>query len=161
VKSRVAALVAVLVAAAGAGAGAWLLTGDSSPHHPEISVYSHGNLTKVGPYQYCDVLDLDNCQTPATLGNLAVTSADPVQLSVPSTIGRAPWLLSVWYQNPEDTVTAMFRPGSRLAVTIPTVDPARGRLTGVTVQLLTLVRMPHDELVAATHADWSVRMRWD
>lgn len=159
-RARVTALVAVvaLLAAAGAGAGAWLLAGNGGPQYPEISVYSHGQLARVGPYQYCDVLDLHDCQTPGTLGELVLRSGDPVQLSVPSAIGRAPWLLSLWYEDPADTTTTLFRPGSRLAVTIPAVDAARGRLTGITVQLLTLVRLPHDELGAATHADWSVRM---
>ena len=33
-----------------------------------------------------------------------------------------------------------FRPNTKLAVTIPTVDPHRGRLFGIAVQLPTLVR---------------------
>jgi hypothetical protein len=52
----------------------------------------------------------------------------------------------------------MFRPGTRLAVTIPTVDPQRGRLTGIVVQLLTLVVDPSGELRDAAHAEWSVRL---
>lgn len=162
-KSWITVAVAVLtvVAAVGAGVGAWLLAADRGPTHPQISLYSHGNLTRVGPYQYCDALDLNDCQQPATLGELAVDARDPVQLSVAGAISRAPWLLSVWYEDPADTVTALFRPNSRRAVTIPTVDPTRGRLTGVTVQLLTLAPVSRDELVAATHADWSVQMVWD
>jgi hypothetical protein len=52
----------------------------------------------------------------------------------------------------------MFRPGTRLAVTIPPVDPQRGRLTGIVVQLLTLVVDPSGELRDAPHAEWSVRL---
>ena len=37
-------------------------------------------------------------------------------------------------------VVEEFRPDSTLAVTIPTVDPQRGKLTGFAVQLPTLVR---------------------
>lgn len=161
-KTRTTVLIAVVtvVAATGAGVGAWLLAADCSPRHPEISLYSHGNLTRVGPYQYCDVLNLNDCQMPETLGQLPVNARDPVQLSVSSTISRAPWLLSVWYENPQDTITALFRPGSKQAVTIPTVDPSRGHVTGVTVQLLTLVPVSQDQLIAATHADWSVQMVW-
>ena len=40
----------------------------------------------------------------------------------------------------DDDVVEEFRPDTRLAVTIPTVDPQRGRLTGIVVQLPTLVR---------------------
>jgi hypothetical protein len=163
VTARAAVLVVVstVLASAGAGVGAWLLVRDSGAQYPEISVYSHGHLSRVGPYQYCDVLDLNDCHAPETLGELPVNSRDPVQLSVPSAVGRAPWLLSLWYQDPVDTMTALFRPDSRVAVTIPTVDFSRGRLAGITVQLLTLVRLPDGALAEATHADWSVRMVWD
>ena len=42
-------------------------------------------------------------------------------------------------RTPPTPPAPMFRPGTRLAVTIPSVDPQRGRLTGIVVQLLTLV----------------------
>ncbi|HEU4360711.1 MAG TPA: DUF2771 domain-containing protein, partial [Mycobacterium sp.] len=142
---------AVLVAL-GAGWGTFVLVHGHGPGRPEISAYSHGNLIRVSPYEYCDVLDLDDCERSETLGVLPVTARDPVQLSVPNTIGRAPWLLSLWYEDPRDTTTTLFRPGSRLAVTVPTVDPFRGRLTGITVQLLTLVQLPDGEFAEAPHA---------
>jgi hypothetical protein len=81
-----------------------------------------------------------------------------VQLSVPEAISRAPWRLLRVYEDPVNTTTTMFRPGTRLAVTIPTVDPQRGRLTGIVVQLLTLVVDPSGELRDAAHAEWSVRL---
>ena len=56
--------------------------------------------------------------------------------------------------------TTFFRPDSRLAVTIPTVDPQRGRLTGIAVQLMTLVVDQAGELHGAPHAEWSVRTVW-
>jgi hypothetical protein len=61
------------------------------------------------------------------------------------------------YEDPTNTATTFFRPNSRLALTIPTVDPQRGRLTGVVVQLLTLV-VDNGELREAPHAEWSVRL---
>jgi Protein of unknown function (DUF2771) len=67
------------------------------------------------------------------------------------------------YEDPANTTTTMFRPGSRFAVTIPSVDPQRGRLTGIVVQLLTLVvdnsRLNDiTTLRAVPHAEWSVRL---
>lgn len=149
------AVVALL--AVGAGVGTWLLVRRPGPQRPEISVYSHGHLTRVGPYLYCNVLNLDDCQTPQAQGELKVTDRYPVQLSVPEAISRAPWRLLQVYEDPANTATTMFRPGTRLAVTIPTVDPHRGRLTGIVVQLLTLVVDPSGELRDAPHAEWSVR----
>ncbi|WP_408582270.1 DUF2771 domain-containing protein [Mycobacterium ulcerans] len=154
------ALIAVVVLglSASGGVGAWLLARNSGPQRPEISLYSHGHLTRVGPYMYCDVLRLDECQTPQTQGELPVTERYPVQLSVPQAISRAPWRLLQLYDDPTNTTAVIFRPNSRLAVTIPTVDPQRERLTGVVVQLLTLVVDPSGALREAPHAEWSVRV---
>ena len=164
-KRGVVALVAAVVAVAcvGAGVGAWLLVRRPGPQQPEISAYSHGHLTRVGPYLYCDVLNLNDCQTPQTQGELPFNARYPVQLSVPDAIARAPWRLLQVYEDPANTATTMFRPGPRFAVTIPSVDPERGRLTGIVVQLLTLVvddSQPNDIMTvrAVQHAEWSVRL---
>ena len=162
-KRGVVTLVAALVglACVGAGVGTWLLVRRTGPQQPEISAYSHGHLTRVGPYLYCDVLNLNDCQTPQTQGELPFNEHYPVQLSVPEAIARAPWRLLQVYEDPANTATTMFRPGSRLAVTIP--DPQRGRLTGIVVQLLTLVvddGQVNDisTIRAVPHAEWSVRL---
>ncbi|MEE6137055.1 DUF2771 domain-containing protein [Mycobacterium sp. 050128] len=159
-KRGVAVALAVVVAllAAGAGVGTWWLLRDSGPQRPEISAYSHGHSIRVGPYMYCNVLNLNDCQQPQAQGELRVTGSYPVQLSVPEAISRAPWRLLQVYEDPAKTSTTMFRPGTRLAVTIPSVDPQRGRLTGIVVQLLTLVVDQAGELHEAPHAEWSVRL---
>ncbi|WP_343603043.1 DUF2771 domain-containing protein [Mycobacterium sp.] len=157
---RVTALLAVVLLASAGGVGAWQLARPHSPVQPEISAYSHGHLVRVGPYLYCKPLDLNECRTPQTQGELPVNAWEPVQLSVPTAIGRAPWRLLLVYQDPVDATTTNFRPGTRLAVTIPTVDPQRGRLTGVVVQLLTLIVDPAGELRDAPHAEWSVHLVW-
>ena len=155
----VLALVAVL-ATAGTALMLWQLNRHRAPQLPEISAYSHGHLTRVGPFRYCPVLNLNACQTPGTQGELPVTARDPIQLSVPTAIGRAPWRLLLVYEDPVNTTVSVFRPDSRLAVTIPTTDPRRGRLTGVAVQLLTLVLKPDGQLQELPHAEWSVRTVW-
>ena len=159
-KRGVAVLLAALVTllSVGAGFGTWLLVRQSGPQRPEISAFSHGHLIRVGPYLYCNVLNLDDCQTPQTQGELPVSERYPLQLSVPEAISRAPWRLLQVYEDPVNTTSTMFRPGTRLAVTIPTVDPQRGRLTGIVVQLLTLVVDPSGELRDVPHAEWSVRL---
>jgi hypothetical protein len=164
VKRGVVTFLAGVVALASlvAGVGTWLLVRRPGPQRPEVSAYSHGHLTRVGPYQYCDVLNLNDCQTPQTQGELPFNERYPVQLSVPDAIARAPWRLLQVYEDPANTATTMFRPGARFAVTIPSVDPQRGRLTGIVVQLLTLVvddSQPNITTVRAVpHAEWSVRL---
>lgn len=151
---------AVVVASGGAGVAAWQLARGSSPEHPEISAYTHGTLVRVGPYVYCDVLNLDDCDAPGSQGELPVNHSDRVQLSVPAAIGRAPWRLILAYEEPDEDVLLAFAPDERLAVTINTVDPERGRLTGFAVQLPTLVELD-GELTEMPHAEWSIRTVWN
>jgi hypothetical protein len=147
-----------LVAALGTGVLVWRLTHDHTEELPEISAYTHGQLTRVGPYRYCQVLNPTDCVVPADQGELPVSAQDPIQLSVPPAIARAPWVLLRAYEG-GDQLTE-FRPDTRLAVTIPTVDPQRGRLTGLAVQLPTLVRDEAGNEFPVPHAEWSVRTVW-
>lgn len=161
-KVGIAVLLAlVVVAAAAAGVGAWALARRHGPQHPEISAYSHGQLTRVGPYRYCKVLNLNDCENPRAQGELRVNARDPVQLSVPTAIGRAPWWLLRVYEDAVNPTTTFYRPDSRLAVTIPAVDPKLGRLTGIAVQLMTVVVDRAGQLHGVPHAEWSVRTVWD
>lgn len=153
-------LAVVLVASAGTGLLLWRLSRHNDSDLPEISAYSHGQSVRVGPYRYCQVLDLDNCQTPQTTGDLAVSSRNPVQLSVPSAIARAPWWLIRAYEDAPSPVVSEFRPGTTLAVTIPTVDARFGKLTGLAVQVPTLVRDEAGNEFPLPHAEWSVRTSW-
>ena len=161
-KPAFAVLLAIVVlAGAAAGVGAWALVGQHGPQHPEISAYSRGHLTRVGPYRYCNVLNLTDCEVPQTEGELVVNSHEPVQLSVPPSIGRAPWWLLRVYEDSAIPATTFYRPGSRLAVTIPTVDPHHGRLRGIAVQLMTVVVDRSGEVQGVPHAEWSVRTVWN
>jgi hypothetical protein len=158
---RIVALLATVAVLASAATGLliWRLTRTPGPEHPEISAYTHGQLVRVGPYRYCDVLKITECEIPRTVGELVVSSRNPVQLSVPSAIARAPWILLRAYES-SDSVVEEFRPGTRLAVTIPTVDPRHGKLTGIAVQLPTLVRDEANNEFPWPHAEWSVRAVW-
>jgi hypothetical protein len=139
--------------------GIWLLVRDSPSAYPKISAYSDGNLVRVGPRMYCDVVELNDCQYPGTVGRLPVTSRDRVQLSVPAEVGRAPWILRRLYEDLAEE-TDRFVPGDRRAVTIRTSEPEHGRLIGMTVQLPALVTLPGGEPLDAWHAEWAVEMVW-
>lgn len=160
---RAVALLAVvaMVSTAGTGVLVWQLSQHSGPLYPEISAYSHGKTVRVGPYQFCPVLDLDNCDFPQMTGELALTSRNPVQLSVDPAIAKAPWLLLRTYEDAEAPVVQEFRPGTARAVTIPSVDALYGKLTGIVVQLPTLVRDEAGNEFPLPHAEWSVRTQWD
>lgn len=158
---RIIAVVAVVsLVCGGVGVGIWLMVRNKPPQRPEISAYSRGQLARVGPYNYCNVLNLNDCESAQTQGAVTVDESDPVQLSVPSAIGRAPWVLRAFYDDPRDSTLEVFRPNSRLAVTIPTVGSNGGRLDRVVVQLLTLVQDEKGDVFPVPHAEWSVRTEW-
>ncbi|AIY49228.1 MULTISPECIES: DUF2771 domain-containing protein [Mycolicibacterium] len=160
-KRVLAALGAVIVLAiAGTAVGVWRLHDAQGDRLPEISAYSHGHSVRVGPFQYCEVLNLDDCKEPRDAGELRVDEDNPVQLSVPSAVSRAPWRLLRVYENPIDTTVTYYAPKTTLAVTIPTLDPNRGRLTGLAVQLLTLVQDQDGQEFALPHAEWSISTVW-
>jgi hypothetical protein len=159
VKRVLAALaIVVLVASVLTGVLIWRLVQDPPPKHPVISAYSHGQLVRVGPYRYCAVLNPTDCDTPRTDGELKVDPRHTVQLSVPAEIARAPWVLVRSYEGSD--IVDEFRPDTKLAVTIPTVDPHRGKLFGIAVQLPTLVRDETGNEFPVPHAEWSVRTVW-
>jgi Protein of unknown function (DUF2771) len=161
VKRGIAILVTIAVLATAVTAAlVWRLSRDPEPNLPEVSAFAHGQLTRVGPYRYCQVLDLNNCLDRGEQGQLPINDRDPIQLSVDAAIARAPWRLLRVYENPLDATVSVFRPDTQLAVTIPTVDPQRGRLTGIAVQLLTLVQDQAGEVFEVPHAEWSIRTVW-
>lgn len=151
----------MVLTAAGAGVGAWLLTRGQGSPLPQISAYSRGTTVRVDPFLYCNVVDLNDCVKDGGQGELSVNDRYPVQLSVPAAISSAPWRLLRVYQDERDTTTTAYRPGTQLAVTVPTVDPQRGKLVGLVVQLMTLVQDQDGELFDLPHAEWSVRLAWD
>jgi hypothetical protein len=159
---RVIVILACVALAASLATGAlvWQLSRTPVPEHPEISAYTRGQLVRVGPYRYCDVFVITDCDVPETVGQLVVNPRDPIQLSVPPAIARAPWVLIRAYEGDGEPAVSEFRPDSKLAVTIPTVDPRRGRLTGFAVQLPTLVRDEKNNEFPWPHAEWSVATVW-
>ncbi|AFM19125.1 Protein of unknown function (DUF2771) [Mycolicibacterium chubuense NBB4] len=158
-KRIIAVLAAVaLVSSIATGVLVWRLTRHHTAELPQISAYTHGHLARVGPYRFCQVLNPTDCVVPGDQGELPVTARDPIQLSVPPAVSRAPWVLLRAYEDAD--VVSEFRPDTRLAVTIPTVDPQRGKLTGIAVQLPTLVRDEAGNEFPVPHAEWSVRTVW-
>lgn len=158
---RVAVILAVVAVLASVATGAlvWQLTRHPASQHPEISAYTHGQLVRVGPYRYCQPKDLHDCEFPETTGELTLNAHDQVQLSVPPAIARAPWVLVLNYEDPA-TPPLQFARNSKLAVTIPSVDPRYGKLLGFAVQLPTWVQDEQGNEFPLPHAEWAVRTVW-
>jgi hypothetical protein len=150
--------VVVLVASIGTGVLIWWLAQSPPPKHPQISAYTDGQLDRVGPYFYCNVRNLDECDNAGAEGELVVDRRHPIQVSVPPAISRGLWLLASSYEDGD--VVQTFRPHTRVAVTVPTYDSQRGKLLGIAVQLPTIARTEEGEEVPVPHAEWSVRTVW-
>jgi hypothetical protein len=139
--------------------GIWLVVRAQPPQRPQISAYTNGQLTRVGPYKYCNT-DLSECETPRAMGELHVTDRYPVQLSVPSSIARAPWFLIRLYEDPAHDTRELIS-DTKLAVTVATTDPARGRLVQLVVWPLVLVASADGQPARLVqYGEWSVRMVW-
>lgn len=153
--------VVALLATAGTVALVWQLSKEPHSSFPRISAYSHGETVRIGPYFYCNVENLDDCENPETTGELTITSRSAVQLAVEPAIAKAPWWLARTYEGADAAIVQEFRPDTTTAVTIPPVDALYGRLTGLVVQLPTLVRDEEGNEFPLPHAEWSVRTVWE
>ncbi|WP_304113134.1 DUF2771 domain-containing protein [Mycolicibacterium bacteremicum] len=153
--------VIALLATASTVALVWQLSKEPHSSFPRISAYSHGATVRIGPYFYCNVENLDDCENPETTGELTITSRSAVQLAVEPAIAKAPWWLARTYEGADAAIVQEFRPDTTAAVTIPPVDALYGRLTGLVVQLPTLVRDEAGNEFPLPHAEWSVRTVWE
>ncbi|MCV7430592.1 DUF2771 domain-containing protein [Mycolicibacterium bacteremicum] len=153
--------VVALLATAGTVALVWQLSKEPHSSFPRISAYSHGETVRIGPYFYCNVENLDDCENPETTGELTITTRSAVQLAVEPAIAKAPWWLARTYEGADAAIVQEFRPDTTTAVTIPPVDALYGRLTGLVVQLPTLVRDEAGNEFPLPHAEWSVRTVWE
>lgn len=152
--------VVVLVASVATGVLVWRLSRHPAPKYPEVSAFSNGQLVRVGPSLNCSVKNPTICEPSFDEGELSVTEKHPVQVSIPAAVAKAPWFLVLVYDDPRDTTLTSHRPDTTLAATVPTVDPRRGRLRQIVVQLRTVVQDQEGELVPVPHAEWSVRTVW-
>lgn len=122
---------------------------------PQITFYADYTTTVTGPTTYCS-LDFTRCSTGST-AQLPVRMNTPLQVSLPTAIGNAPWRMLTTYRTSagdEEIEQRYYRPGERLAVTVTPPDP-RDQLTGVEIQLPSGATDPQGNPIA--RATWSVR----
>jgi hypothetical protein len=88
-------LAAVLTCAALAVAGC------SAPDvTPEVTFYADGETTEAEALIYCDVL-VRECEQVGESATLTARPGRPVQISVPSEVAEAPWVVNIQYLNAE------------------------------------------------------------
>ncbi|SFB62261.1 Protein of unknown function [Amycolatopsis marina] len=125
---------AVLVSCA-----ALTLVGCSAPDGgPEVTFFADGEAVESGPLVHCDVL-IRRCEQGGDPAKLRARAGRPVQISVPSEVSDAPWVVNVQYADangePRPVKQEFFSPGTRHAYTA-TGDAPGDQLLVVEVQQL-------------------------
>lgn len=122
---------------------------------PQVTFYADYATAVTGPTLYCS-FDFTRCSTGST-AQLAVRRGTPLQVSLPTEIGEAPWRLLTSYRTAagvDEILQRYYRPGERLAVTVTPPDPS-DQLIGVEIQLPSGATDPAGDPIA--RATWSVR----
>lgn len=135
--------------------GAGVVGCSTSIAPPQVTFYADHATTVTGPTTFCS-FDFTHCSTGAT-AQLPVRVGLPLQVSLPTDIGQAPWRLLTSYRTPagvNEIIQRYYRPGERLAVTVTPPSP-RDQLTGVEIQLPSGATDPQGNPIA--RATWSVR----
>lgn len=136
-----------------------VLVSNADEDEPVVSVFSNGRTVEVEPYLYCPVSE-PQCTNVGETTELDTGDAPVVQLSLPTTISGAPWVLASVYTDADGAVfenSEFNLPGDRRSATIATTDEEGRRLVGIEVRLPTGIIDPEtlqEEIVS--HAVWSI-----
>ncbi|GEM30378.1 hypothetical protein NN3_13850 [Nocardia neocaledoniensis NBRC 108232] len=159
----VIALVAVgLVAVVGVTAAIVAYAVSKAPDSaPVVTVYGGGETVEAEPFGYCN-LATGACENFEHTYYLLVPSGDPVQVSLPSAIAEAPWVVLQRFERPsgerEDRVMSWldFPEGVR-ALSIDTQPAPDLRLIGFEVQLPMIYTDPATgQETTGVHGAWSI-----
>lgn len=139
-------------------AGGLLLSGCSAPHPPEVTFFADGNAVRLNPSQYCKP-EADQCDGfPDAKGSIAVPGGKPLNISVPSQVAKAPWVVVFKYRGADGKDqqgrTPIFKAGEKYAYTLH-LPTAGDQLTDVEVQRINNIAAgAGNELLIVTDATW-------
>jgi hypothetical protein len=144
-------------------AGGLLLAGCSAPHPPEVTFFADGTMVRLDPTQYCRP-EADQCDGfPDAKGSMPVPGGKPLNISVPSQVAEAPWVVVFKYRGADGSQqqgrTPIFKAGEQYAYTLH-LPTAGDQLTDVEVQRINNIAAGADnELVFVTDASWVLEVR--
>lgn len=137
-----------------------ILIRNAPEHVPAVTAYANGRSAEVEPYLYCPV-DQPLCGNEGESTTLPLGNSPVLQLSLPSEIAKAPWILASVYG---DAATGeivetdkLYLPDSAVSVTVQAKDPDGRELLGVEVRLPSGVidsDTQQEEIIS--HAIWSI-----
>ncbi|AYJ48584.1 DUF2771 family protein [Rhodococcus sp. P1Y] len=136
-----------------------VLIQNAPTHRPTITAFADGRSVTVEPYLYCPV-DAPLCENDGTSSSVPVRKGYPLQLSLPTEITSAPWIVAAVYSNDGgDAVETdtLYLPDEKLGLTVEPVDAEGRALLGVEIRLPSGVidaGTQQEEIIS--HAIWSI-----
>nr|WP_296768033.1 DUF2771 family protein [Rhodococcus sp. (in: high G+C Gram-positive bacteria)] len=136
-----------------------LLIRDAPAHRPTVTAFADGHTVVVEPYLYCPV-ETPLCDSDGSSARVPVREGQPLQLSLPSEVTSAPWILAAVYSDDNGGAVesdTLYLPDERLSLTVPPLDDEGRTLLGVEVRLPSGVidsDTQQEEIVS--HAIWSI-----
>ncbi|WP_338889785.1 DUF2771 family protein [Rhodococcus sovatensis] len=141
-----------------------LLISDAPDHRPTITAYADGTAVTVEPYLYCPV-EAPLCAPDGVSASVPVRAGRPLQLSLPSEITSAPWIVAAVYSDGSDSngsgnvveTDTLYLPDQKLGLTVAPVDDGGRELLGVEIRLPSGVissDTAQEEIIS--HAIWSI-----
>lgn len=134
-----------------------VLIRQAPPHIPTITAFADGETVEVEPYLYCPV-DAPLCESQGVSSLVPVSEGHPLQLSLPTEITSAPWIVAAVYAGDDIVeVDTLYPPDEKLALTVPPIDADGRELLGVEIRLpsgIIDVDTQQEEIIS--HAIWSI-----
>lgn len=136
------------------------LVSDAPAHRPTITAFADGKAVTVEPYLYCPV-EAPLCENDGSSASVPVREGYPLQLSLPSEITSAPWILAAVYSDDAgaDVVEtdSLYLPDQKLSLTVPPVDADGRALLGVEIRLPSgIIDTDTQQEEIISHAIWSI-----
>jgi hypothetical protein len=135
-----------------------LLAGCSPPPPPDVAFFASGKTVTTGPAQYCDI-KIQHCAADAhAQAVLTVPPGRSVQISVPVSVGNAPWQVVFRYRSANgeqiDGRSAVFTGGQQLAYTLQLPDASAQLETAEVQQFGAALVRQADGYGFLTRASW-------
>ncbi len=132
---------------------------DAPAHRPAITAFADGRTVVVEPYLYCPV-EAPLCESDGVSYTVPMRAGYPLQLSLPSEITSAPWIVaSVYGDDNGDAfeIDRLYLPGEKLGLTVPSVDDEGRKLIGVEIRLPSgIIDADTNQEEIISHAIWSI-----
>lgn len=141
-----------------------LLIKNAPTHRPTITAFADGRSVTVEPYLYCPV-DAPLCENDGVSSTVPVRKGHPLQLSLPTEITSAPWIVAAVYADADGGAVesdTLYLPGQKTGLTVQPLDDEGRELLGVEIRLPSgIIDTDTQQEEIVSHAIWSIATKSD